>query len=49
MQNRFQGNDRVYKTFLDILNMYRKELKPITAVYQEVRSIVAYVIMFQFD
>ncbi|KEH19930.1 paired amphipathic helix protein Sin3-like 3 isoform X2 [Medicago truncatula] len=39
IKNRFQGNDRVYKTFLDILNMYRKELKPITAVYQEVSAL----------
>ncbi|KAL9240901.1 hypothetical protein vseg_015069 [Gypsophila vaccaria] len=33
---RFQGDDRVYKSFLDILNMYRKENKTITEVYQEV-------------
>lgn len=36
MQARFQGNDHVYKSFLDILNMYRKENKSITEVYQEV-------------
>ncbi|KAK4263327.1 hypothetical protein QN277_028757 [Acacia crassicarpa] len=33
---RFQGDDHVYKSFLDILNMYRKENKSITEVYQEV-------------
>ncbi|KAK7317569.1 hypothetical protein RJT34_01918 [Clitoria ternatea] len=33
---RFEGNDRVYKSFLDILNVYRKETKSITEVYQEV-------------
>ena len=36
MQTRFQGDDHVYKSFLDILNMYRKEDKSITEVYQEV-------------
>lgn len=36
MQTRFQGDDHVYKSFLDILNMYRKENKSITEVYQEV-------------
>nr|KYP33215.1 Paired amphipathic helix protein Sin3 [Cajanus cajan] len=39
IKNRFQGNDRVYKSFLDILNMYRKETKSITEVYQEVASL----------
>ncbi|XP_074295941.1 paired amphipathic helix protein Sin3-like 4 isoform X3 [Silene latifolia] len=33
---RFHGDDRVYKSFLDILNMYRKENKTISEVYQEV-------------
>ncbi|KAK4481866.1 hypothetical protein RD792_012777 [Penstemon davidsonii] len=33
---RFHGDDHVYKAFLDILNMYRKENKSITEVYQEV-------------
>ncbi|XP_010477744.1 PREDICTED: paired amphipathic helix protein Sin3-like 3 [Camelina sativa] len=33
---RFQGDDRVYKSFLDILNLYRKDSKSITEVYQEV-------------
>ncbi|ESQ28214.1 hypothetical protein EUTSA_v10018014mg [Eutrema salsugineum] len=36
IKTRFQGDDRVYKSFLDILNMYRKENKSITDVYQEV-------------
>ncbi|KAL5550108.1 hypothetical protein UlMin_000284 [Ulmus minor] len=31
----FQGDDHVYKSFLDILNMYRKETKSITELYQE--------------
>ncbi|WJX87923.1 hypothetical protein P8452_70061 [Trifolium repens] len=39
IKTRFQGNDRVYKTFLDILNMYRKETKTITVVYQEVSAL----------
>ncbi|KAI3467443.1 hypothetical protein Pfo_024106 [Paulownia fortunei] len=36
IKTRFQGNDHVYKAFLDILNMYRKDNKSITEVYQEV-------------
>lgn len=36
---RFQGDDHVYKSFLDILNMYRKENKSITEVYQEVAAL----------
>ncbi|KAG2322315.1 hypothetical protein Bca4012_056906 [Brassica carinata] len=36
IKTRFQGDDRVYKSFLDILNMYRKENKSITDVYKEV-------------
>lgn len=39
LQTRFQGDDHVYKSFLDILNMYRKENKSITEVYQEVRPL----------
>ena len=45
MQTRFQGDDRVYKSFLDILNMYRKESKSITEVYHEVCVVYDYVIM----
>ncbi|KAJ0265897.1 Histone deacetylase interacting domain-containing protein [Hirschfeldia incana] len=33
---RFGSDDRAYKKFLDILNMYRKESKSISDVYQEV-------------
>ncbi|KAF8091961.1 hypothetical protein N665_0430s0001, partial [Sinapis alba] len=33
---RFGDDDRAYKRFLDILNMYRKEGKSISSVYQEV-------------
>lgn len=36
IKNRFQGDDHVYKSFLDILNMYRKENKSIQEVYHEV-------------
>ncbi|KAG8383142.1 hypothetical protein BUALT_Bualt05G0153900 [Buddleja alternifolia] len=36
IKTRFQGDDHVYKAFLDILNMYRKDHKSITEVYQEV-------------
>lgn len=52
MQTRFQGDDHVYKSFLDILNMYRKENKSITEVYQEVCSffaLCAYAVMSQSD
>ncbi|CAH8352857.1 unnamed protein product [Eruca vesicaria subsp. sativa] len=33
---RFGSDDRAYKKFLDILNMYRKQSKSISDVYQEV-------------
>ncbi|PIN18039.1 Histone deacetylase complex, SIN3 component [Handroanthus impetiginosus] len=36
IKTRFQGDDHVYKAFLDILNLYKKDSKPITEVYQEV-------------
>ncbi|OIV94540.1 hypothetical protein TanjilG_25602 [Lupinus angustifolius] len=39
IKTRFQGDDHVYKSFLDILNMYRKENKAITKVYQEVAAL----------
>ncbi|XP_038713582.1 paired amphipathic helix protein Sin3-like 4 isoform X4 [Tripterygium wilfordii] len=39
IKTRFQGDDRVYKSFLDILNMYRKENKSITEVYHEVATL----------
>ncbi|XP_071927968.1 paired amphipathic helix protein Sin3-like 3 [Coffea arabica] len=39
IKTRFQGDDHVYKSFLDILNMYRKENKKITEVYEEVADL----------
>ncbi|CAI8587747.1 unnamed protein product [Vicia faba] len=39
IKTRFHGDDHVYKAFLDILNMYRKENKSIDAVYQEVAAL----------
>ncbi|XP_043726308.1 paired amphipathic helix protein Sin3-like 4 isoform X4 [Telopea speciosissima] len=39
IKTRFQNDDHVYKSFLDILNMYRKENKSITEVYQEVAAL----------
>jgi paired amphipathic helix protein Sin3a len=36
---RFQTNEQVYKSFLEILNMYRKGSKNITEVYQEVATL----------
>ncbi|KAM7269592.1 hypothetical protein ACFE04_025089 [Oxalis oulophora] len=39
IKTRFQGDDHVYKSFLDILNLYRKENKSITEVYQEVDAL----------
>ncbi|CAA0829989.1 Paired amphipathic helix protein Sin3-like 2 [Striga hermonthica] len=39
IKKRFQNDDHVYKSFLDILNMYRKEHKGITEVYQEVATL----------
>ncbi|XP_047314701.1 paired amphipathic helix protein Sin3-like 2 isoform X2 [Impatiens glandulifera] len=41
IKKRFQNDEHVYKSFLDILNMYRKEHKGITDVYQEVSSLFA--------
>ncbi|KAK9272549.1 hypothetical protein L1049_002922 [Liquidambar formosana] len=39
IKKRFQNDEQVYKRFLDILNMYRKEHKGITEVYQEVAAL----------
>ncbi|KAJ9564361.1 hypothetical protein OSB04_000327 [Centaurea solstitialis] len=39
IKKRFQNDDHVYKSFLDILNMYRKEHKGINEVYQEVATL----------
>lgn len=36
MQLRFAHDERVYKAFLEILNMYRKGQKTINQVYEEV-------------
>ncbi|KAK8469973.1 hypothetical protein PHAVU_004G022900 [Phaseolus vulgaris] len=36
---RFQSDEHVYKSFLDILNMYRKEHKDIGEVYSEVATL----------
>ncbi|KAK8964060.1 Paired amphipathic helix protein Sin3-like 4 [Platanthera guangdongensis] len=36
IKNRFQNEESIYKAFLDILNMYRRENKSIQDVYQEV-------------
>ncbi|KAK8913605.1 Paired amphipathic helix protein Sin3-like 4 [Platanthera zijinensis] len=36
IKNRFQNDEHIYKSFLDILNMYRRENKSIHEVYQEV-------------
>ncbi|XP_017636091.1 paired amphipathic helix protein Sin3-like 2 [Gossypium arboreum] len=39
IKKRFQNDEHVYKSFLDILNMYRKEHKDIDEVYREVASL----------
>ncbi|XP_051141397.1 paired amphipathic helix protein Sin3-like 2 isoform X2 [Andrographis paniculata] len=39
IKTRFENDDHVYKSFLDILNMYRKEHKGIQEVYQEVAAL----------
>ncbi|XVE83876.1 hypothetical protein DITRI_Ditri16bG0123300 [Diplodiscus trichospermus] len=39
IKKRFQNDEHVYKSFLDILNMYRKENKDINEVYREVASL----------
>ncbi|GAB2280380.1 hypothetical protein Dimus_015015, partial [Dionaea muscipula] len=36
---RFHNNDHVYKSFLEILNMYKRESKSINEVFQEVASL----------
>jgi paired amphipathic helix protein Sin3a len=36
LQTRFAQDERVYKAFLEILNMYRKGQKTISNVYDEV-------------
>lgn len=49
MQIRFQGDDHVYKAFLDILNMYRKDSKSITEVYQEVGVLLVFGLVINFN
>ncbi|XP_073125861.1 paired amphipathic helix protein Sin3-like 2 isoform X2 [Henckelia pumila] len=39
IKKRFQNDDHVYKSFLAILNMYRKEHKGISEVHQEVAAL----------
>ncbi|KAE8721221.1 hypothetical protein F3Y22_tig00016563pilonHSYRG00018 [Hibiscus syriacus] len=39
IKKRFQNDEHVYKSFLNILNMYRKEHKDINEVYSEVASL----------
>ena len=39
IKTRFANDERVYKTFLEILNMYRKNLKSISQVYEEVAQL----------
>nr|XP_043616510.1 paired amphipathic helix protein Sin3-like 2 isoform X2 [Erigeron canadensis] len=39
IKKRFQNDDHVYKSFLDILNMYRKEHKGINEVFHEVAAL----------
>lgn len=41
LQTRFATDERVYKAFLEILNMYRKGQKNISNVYDEVRGVRA--------
>jgi|TARA_B110000977_G_scaffold184534_1_gene248373 paired amphipathic helix protein Sin3a len=35
IKTRFSNDESVYKAFLEILNMYRKNLKSISQVYEE--------------
>ena len=39
IKSRFANDERVYKHFLEILNMYRKNLKTISQVYEEVAQL----------
>ncbi|KAI9153728.1 hypothetical protein LWI28_015603 [Acer negundo] len=39
IKRRFQSDEHVYKSFLEILNMYRKEHKDINEVYSEVATL----------
>jgi paired amphipathic helix protein Sin3a len=39
IKSRFASDERVYKNFLEILNMYRKNMKSISQVYEEVAQL----------
>ena len=39
IKTRFSNDESVYKAFLEILNMYRKNLKSISQVYEEVATL----------
>ena len=39
IKSRFSNDERVYKNFLEILNMYRKNVKTISQVYEEVAQL----------
>ncbi|KAG6486831.1 hypothetical protein ZIOFF_055411 [Zingiber officinale] len=39
IKSRFENDEHVYKSFLDILNMYRRENKSIHEVYEEVAAL----------
>ena len=41
IKHRFERDERVYKTFLEILDMYRRGLKNISHVYEEVAQLFA--------
>jgi histone deacetylase complex regulatory component SIN3 len=43
LQKRFQNDECVYKAFLEILNLYRKEHKDINEVYSEVNVMALFV------
>ncbi|CAK9308573.1 unnamed protein product [Citrullus colocynthis] len=40
IKTRFEGDNHVYKSFLEILNLYRKENKSISEVYREVSALL---------
>ncbi|XP_022150309.1 paired amphipathic helix protein Sin3-like 4 isoform X2 [Momordica charantia] len=40
LSTRFEGDNHVYKSFLEILNLYRKENKSISEVYREVAALL---------
>ncbi|KAJ0449534.1 putative transcription regulator Others family [Helianthus annuus] len=40
MRMRFQGDDHIYKSFLDILNQYRNATKTVSEVHQEVAALL---------